>query len=83
MNFEVKTNILDFVAVGPEKTGTTWIYSYLKEPGVCFPLEVKEIFFFDKFYNKGLGWYMCHFKHCQAESRKGEVAYLFRCARGT
>ena len=74
MNFEVKTNILDFVAVGPEKTGTTWIYSYLKELGVCFPLEVKETFFFDKFYNKGLGWYMWYFKHCQAESKKGEVA---------
>lgn len=69
-----KINILDFVAVGPEKTGTTWIYHYLKDLEVCFPLKVKETFFFDKFYNKGLNWYIRHFKHCQAQYKKGEVA---------
>lgn len=65
---------LHFVAVGPEKTGTTWIYCYIKELGVCLPSKVKETFFFDKFYNKGLNWYMRHFKHCEAQHKKGEVA---------
>jgi len=39
---------LDFVIIGSQKAGTTWIYEYLKTlPGVCFPAKVKETFFFD------------------------------------
>ncbi len=45
--------ILDFIIIGPQKAGTTWIYEYLKTlPGVCVPVKVKETFFFDKYYHK-------------------------------
>ena len=66
---------LHFSIVGPQKAGTTWIYEYLKTlPEVCFPAEVKETFFFDKYYYKGLDWYFWHFKHCKENDKKGEVA---------
>lgn len=66
---------LDFIVIGPQKTGTTWIYEYLKTiPRVCFPNKVKETFFFDKYYHKGLDWYFWHFRHCKKNDKRGEVA---------
>lgn len=44
--------------VGPMKSGTTWIHDYLAaRPGVRLPARVKETFFFDRLYDRGLGWY--------------------------
>lgn len=69
-NFE-----LDFVFVGPQKAGTTWIYEYLlPSPSLCFPAGVKETFFFDKYHDKGLEWYTWHFKDCKDITKKIEIA---------
>jgi hypothetical protein len=46
------------LVVGPQKAGTTWIHSYLESRGdVGLPRNVKEIFFFDTHYARGLEWY--------------------------
>ncbi|MCC0177422.1 sulfotransferase domain-containing protein [Waterburya agarophytonicola K14] len=66
---------LDFIAVGPFKTGTTWIYDYLiNYEGVALPTKVKETFFFDKKYDQGLDWYYSHFTDIQENQKVGEIA---------
>jgi len=66
---------LNFVAVGPQRTGTTWLYKTLaNHPQLCFPKGVKETMFFDQRYNKGLNWYGAHFRHCQEQQKCGEIA---------
>ena len=51
------------VFCGPMKSGTTWIYEYLKARGdVCLPAVTKEIFFFDKYYERGAKWYGRQFR---------------------
>lgn len=48
--------------IGPQRSGTSWLYRYFVERGdICLPLEVKEIFFFDKQYHKGDEFYRSHF----------------------
>ena len=38
--------------MGPQRSGTSWLYRYLMDRGdVCLPSGVKEVFFFD--LNKG------------------------------
>jgi len=55
----------DVLVIGPMRTGTTWIYEYLLARGdVCLPNGVKETFFFDRNYGKGLEWYKAHFHYC-------------------
>ena len=69
------SNKLDFIAVGPFKTGTTWIYDYLinyKE--VALPNKVKETFFFDKKFDKGFDWYYSHFTDIKENQKVGEIA---------
>ncbi|HBL10261.1 MAG TPA: hypothetical protein DD379_02400 [Cyanobacteria bacterium UBA11162] len=66
---------LDFVAVGSFKTGTTWIYNYLQFlPEVCVPSKVKETFFFDRKYYKGIEFYFSHFPDYKQGQLMGEVA---------
>jgi len=49
--------------IGPQRSGTSWLYRYLAHRhDVCLPLEVKEIFFFDRYFKKGVDFYRSHFK---------------------
>ena len=67
---------LDFVAVGPFKTGTSWIYNYLiNYQQVTLPTTVKETFFFDRQFDRGLDWYYSHFELLGEKPKKvGEIA---------
>jgi hypothetical protein len=66
---------LNCVAVGPQRTGTTWLYQALAiHPQICFPKGVKETMFFDQHYKKGLPWYEAHFRHCKDQQICGEIA---------
>ena len=67
---------LNFVAVGPLKTGTSWIYDYLIDyERVALPTKVKETFFFDCKYDQGLDWYFSHFAESELEQKQvGEIA---------
>lgn len=49
--------------MGPQRAGTTWVDRYLRSRGdVCLPEEVKEVFFFDRNYQRGVEFYKSHFK---------------------
>jgi hypothetical protein len=66
---------LYFVFIGPQRTGTTWIYEHLKNHSqLCFPKEVKETMFFDRYYEKELDWYFWHFRQKTEKQLAGEVA---------
>ena len=65
---------LDFVAVGPMKTGTSWIYEYLRfHDQVSVPTKVKETYFFNKKFEKGINWYFSHFSEIGEDKLVGEV----------
>jgi hypothetical protein len=65
---------ISFIGVGPQKTGSTWLYEVLKaHPSICLPTLVKEIQFFDLFYHKGLKEYQSYFEHCLTNQTMGEI----------
>lgn len=48
---------IDFVFVGPPKSGSTWLYQLLSEhPEITVP-RAKDIFYFDRNYEKGPEWF--------------------------
>ncbi len=54
--------MLDFIGIGAQKAGTTWIAENLaRHPQVTFPAG-KEVHFWDQYYDKGIGWYKDLFK---------------------
>lgn len=52
------------LVIGPMRAGTTWMHDYLVWRGdVCLPKGVKETFFFDHYFGRGVRWYARHFRH--------------------
>ena len=65
---------LSFLAVGPGRSGTTWLHEALRHhPGLCLPMNVKETMFFDRHHDKGLSWYADHFRNREEDQICGEV----------
>lgn len=57
----------DFMGIGAQKAGTTWVFSRLQQhPDVAFPAG-KEVHFWDLRYQKGTSWY---FSRLGAPARK-------------
>jgi len=75
---------IDFVGIGPPKSGTTWLGHILAaHPQICMS-EPKEVNFFNdslsfnrsynhRNFHRGLSWYTKHFRHCKEGQVKGEV----------
>jgi hypothetical protein len=76
-NVAVNSKLPDFIAVGPPRSATTWLYRMLKGH-VSMPAPVKEALFFDRNFDKGLKWYIDQFEFLPL-SKVGEIAptYFF------
>ncbi len=49
--------MLDFICIGAQKAGTSWLYTMLAgHPDIHFP-SGKEVHFWDYYYDNGLDWY--------------------------
>lgn len=67
--------MIDFIGIGAQKAGTSWIYACLYEhPEICAPIKERHFFSKDENYNKGLDWYLAPFKKCKDETLKGEYS---------
>jgi hypothetical protein len=61
-----------FIAVGPQRTGTTWLYEVMR-PHLGLPRGTKETDFFLRNYSKGMEWYLDFFRGYPSEMLLGEV----------
>lgn len=50
-----------FIVIGAQKSGTSSIFSYLKQHSQILRPLLKEPYFFDRHYARGLAWYGCNF----------------------
>jgi hypothetical protein len=68
-----KTALLGVLAVGPQKTATTWLDAALRlHPQVELPAPMKETFFFDRHFDRGWSWYEECFRGASTALR-GEI----------
>lgn len=68
------TRMLDFLGIGAQKAGTTWLYEKLRlHPEIDFPAG-KEVHFWDQHHSRGIEWYQSLFRTSDSRSRKtGEI----------
>jgi hypothetical protein len=75
--------MIDFLVIGAQKAGTTWIDHVLRQHPAIFLPETKEVHFFDKRANfaKGADWYLSHFRRAQPGQILGEATpnYFWNC----
>lgn len=66
-----------FIYAGAAKAGSSWLYEILCEHPEVFMPKAKELMFFDRFYEKGLDWYINQFSNLTDEKVCGELSHNY------
>src|SRR5262245_58548097 len=61
-----------FMVIGAQKSGTSSMFTYLKQHPQIFRPAFKEIYYFDRHYDRGLGWYGANFPSRAAIARRND-----------
>jgi hypothetical protein len=64
----------NFLHIGPGKTGSTWLHEVLIHDPEFYFSEAKDLYFFSRYYDRGLDWYGAQFREARPEHKIiGEV----------
>jgi len=70
----------NFIYIGPDKAGSSWLHEVLIRHDDIFMPPAKDLYFFDRYYSRGLAWYLDQFEAAGGRHKiVGEVCqdYLF------
>lgn len=71
------TRLPNFLYIGPNKSGSTWIYDVLERHPDVYMAPGKGLHFFSSHYQRGLDWYASHFDASGGERIRGEVSHSY------
>lgn len=73
------TRLPNFLYVGPDKAGSSWLHETLMKHPDVYLTPAKDLYFFDRYFERGVGWYADQFRGARDETIVGEVCqdYLF------
>src|SRR5579859_8087528 len=57
----------NFLHLGPSKTGSTWLHEVLISHPEIYFTGAKDLYFFSRYYDRGLGWYAAQFRDARPE----------------
>jgi hypothetical protein len=60
----------DFLIIGGQKCGTTSLFIYLTRHGSYLRPLLKDIYYFDRYYDRGLEWYLRHYPSLKEHERR-------------
>lgn len=69
----------NFLYVGPDKAGSSWLHEVLLKHPDAYLTPAKDLYYFDRYYDRGIEWYAAQFRDARNERIVGEVCqdYLF------
>ena len=69
----------NFLYVGPDKAGSSWLHEVLLKHPDVYLTPAKDLYFFDRYYERGPAWYAAQFRDVGDQKIVGEVCqdYLF------
>ena len=67
-----KEPVVDFIGVGVNRCGSTWIYKVLSAHPYIFCYPGKETHFFNRYWKRGVSWYASCFSAAQRSQIRGE-----------
>ena len=66
--------LVNFLHIGPGKSGSTWLHEVLISHPEIYFTEAKDLYFFSRYYDRGLGWYTAQFRAARPQHKiVGEV----------
>lgn len=70
-NHSGKNKLPQFLIIGAQKSGTTWLVDMLRDHRDVF-IPRNEVHFFNTHYDRGYDWYASHFSEAKKSQRIGE-----------
>ncbi|NNE72638.1 MAG: hypothetical protein HKN26_03165 [Acidimicrobiales bacterium] len=74
-------NLPNVVYVGTDKAGSSWLYELCNAHPDVFVPPLKDIYFFDRHWRRGLAWYSSFFAERSAESVSIEICHDYLYSR--
>ncbi|MCA9138206.1 MAG: sulfotransferase domain-containing protein [Planctomycetales bacterium] len=69
------SNLPTFLYIGPPKSGSSWLYEVLIQHPDVFVPTLKDLYFFDRHYDRGLDWYSKQFSGSGSHTAVGEISH--------
>ena len=70
----------NFIYIGPDKAGSSWLHEVLLRHPQVFLSPAKDLYFFDRYYDRGIAWYLRQFDDAGPEHVVvGEVCQDYLC----
>ena len=69
------TVLPNLVYIGPDKAGSTWLFGLLSRHPDVFMTPAKDLYFFDRYYDKGIDWYARQFIGGEDRGVVGEISH--------
>ncbi len=63
----------NFLYIGPDKAGSTWLHEVLVTHPEIYLTPAKDLYYFDRYFARGLEWYQRHFADVTGELVVGEI----------
>ncbi len=69
----------NFLYIGPDKAGSSWLHEMLIRHPEVYLTPAKDLYYFDRYYDRGTSWYAEQFRDAADQPVVGEVCqdYLF------
>ena len=68
-------NLPNCIYIGPGKTGSTWLFEFFKLRPDVYVTPAKDLYFFDKYFERGLEWYAKQFAAADGETVIAEICH--------
>jgi Sulfotransferase domain len=75
-----RVKLPNFIYIGPDKAGSSWLHEMLIRHPEVYLTPAKDLYFFDRYFDRGMGWYADQFKGATSQHKiVGEICqdYLF------
>ena len=69
----MKQKKIDFLVIGNYRAGTSWLQKIFKMHSQIFVPDEKELFYFSRYYDRGIEWYHSFFKNSNKNKVIGEI----------
>lgn len=63
----------NFLYIGPDKAGSTWLHEVLVTHPDIYLTPAKDLYYFDRYFSRGVEWYQRHFSDVTDQQIVGEI----------
>jgi hypothetical protein len=63
----MSSTLPNFLHIGPGRAGSTWLHEVLVQHPQVYLTDAKDLYFFSRYYHRGLDWYRTQFRDARPE----------------